>query len=171
MATGLSTPGHKQPRSRDRMRSTLHHNNFSAMGLDTKQHHLASGSLSSPPPLPQQPVDPRVVTPGYAQYQYYQPSSQQQGAGASHYYGQAMYVDPTSQSVSPPATANSVDGSGHFYQQQQQPTNVYSGQPLSATQARNQQQQQQQQQMYGGSQHANMSAGPTATTATGYYRP
>ncbi|KAJ2099391.1 DnaJ sub B member 6 [Coemansia sp. S100] len=181
--TGFSTPGHKQPRSRDRMRSTLHHNNFSAMGLDTKQYvgqpNLAAGSLSSPPPLPQQPLDPRTATPGYAQYQYYQPQqAQQQGPAASHYYGQAMYVDPSSPHaaqtsyVTPPMTANSTDGGYHYQQQQQQqPANKgYSGQPLSATQARNQQQQQQ---MYGGNQHAGMSTGP-ATTATGsangYYR-
>ncbi|KAJ2747472.1 DnaJ sub B member 6 [Coemansia sp. BCRC 34301] len=169
VATGLSTPGHKQPRSRDRMRSTLYHNNFSAMGPDTKQHanqhHLASGPLSSPPPLPQQPLDPRTATTGYAQYQYYQPSSLQQGPGTSHYYGQAMYVDPTSPHaaataqasyVSPPMTANSADGGNYYGQQQQQPANAYSGQPLSATQARNQQQQQQ---MYSGSQHAGVSAG------------
>ncbi|KAJ2334437.1 DnaJ sub B member 6, partial [Coemansia sp. RSA 2681] len=144
VATGLSSPGHKQPRSRDRMRSTLHHNNFSAMGLDTKQyadqHHLAAGSLASPPPLPQQPLDPRNATPGYAQYQHYQPaqlSPQQQGPGASHYYGQATYVDPASPHsaaqasyVSPLATANSADGSHHYQQQQQQSANIYSGQPL-----------------------------------------
>ncbi|KAJ2881707.1 DnaJ sub B member 6 [Coemansia aciculifera] len=179
--TGLSTPGHKQPRSRDRMRSTLHHNNFSAAGMDTKQyagqHNLAAGSLSSPPPLPQQPLDPRTAAPGYAQYQYYQPQqSQQQGPAASHYYGQAMYVDPSSPHaaqtsyVTPPMTANSADGGYHYQQQQQSANKGYSGQPLSATQARNQQQQQQ---MYGSSQHAGMSAGPATTaagSANGYYR-
>ncbi|KAJ2735465.1 DnaJ sub B member 6 [Coemansia sp. BCRC 34962] len=182
--TGHSTPGHKQPRSRDRMRSTLHNNNFSAMGLDTQQyagqHNLAAGSLSSPPPLPQQPLDPRSAVPGYAQYQYYQPQpSQQQAPAAKHYYGQAMYVDPSGSQpaqtsyVSPPVTANSAD-EGYHYQQTQPAKKGYSGQPLSATQARNQQQQQQQQQqMYGGNQYNSMSAGPTTTAAgpaSGYYR-
>ncbi|KAJ2030715.1 DnaJ sub B member 6 [Coemansia sp. S610] len=180
-SAGHSTPGHKQPRSRDRMRSTLHNSDFSAMGLDTQQyagqHSLAAGSLSSPPPLPQQPLDPRSAPSGYAQYQYYQPQPpQQQAPAAKHYYGQAMYVDPTGSQtaqtsyVSPPMTANSVDG-GYQYQQTQPAKKGYSGQPLSATQARNQQQQQQQ--MYGGNQYNGMGAGPATTTAgsaNGYYR-
>ncbi|KAJ1845755.1 hypothetical protein LPJ57_009175, partial [Coemansia sp. RSA 486] len=108
---GRAGPGHKQPRSRDRMRSTLHYEDFSAPTVGRTGY----ATLSSQPPLPQNPVDPRAPTPGYARYQYQQP--------AAHQYGQATFVNP-------------ADAQQRHY----------GGQPLSATQARNQQQQQQQQQ-------------------------
>ncbi|KAJ2000277.1 hypothetical protein H4R26_004692 [Coemansia thaxteri] len=144
------------------------------MGTGTRQpagqHRSTMGASSVPPPLPQQPLDPRVPTPGYAQYQNYQyyqpPQQQQQQQEPVHCYGQALYVDPNSPQsvqssyVSPPLTTNAPDG---VYQQQQ--SKYYSAQPLSATQARNQQQQHQQN-VYGGSQHSGVSPG-SATTATG----
>ncbi|KAJ2887721.1 DnaJ sub B member 6 [Coemansia asiatica] len=109
---GHAAPGHKQPRSRDRMRSTLHYEDFTAPTRG--QTGYATLSSQQQPPVPQQPVDPRVPTPGYAHYQYQQPAGPQ--------YGQATYVNPAD--------------SQHRQQQ-------YSSQPLSATQARNMQQQQQ----------------------------
>ncbi|KAJ1986450.1 DnaJ sub B member 6 [Coemansia umbellata] len=117
--SGHGTPGHKQPRSRDRMRSTLHYDSFASLNVEAAkaaQIGATTGTLSSQPPIPQQPIDPISVAPEYIQQPHQQYQSQAQ------YYGQATYVDPNAQP-------------GPRY---------YSGQPLSAAQARNQQQQQQQ---------------------------
>ncbi|KAJ2545935.1 hypothetical protein EV175_005786, partial [Coemansia sp. RSA 1933] len=117
--SGYSSPGHKQPRSRDRMRSTLHYDNFASLNMEAAkaaQVGASNATLSTQPPPPQQPMGHRMTAPNYSQQQY-QPDAQT--------YGQATFVDPGAQPKS---------------------TTYYSGKPLSAAQARNQQQQQQQQQ-------------------------
>ncbi|KAJ2765489.1 hypothetical protein IWQ56_004078, partial [Coemansia nantahalensis] len=48
---GRSTPGHKQPRSRDRLRSTLHYDSFSPADLDA-----ITNSLAGPVPMQRQPA-------------------------------------------------------------------------------------------------------------------
>ncbi|KAJ2716438.1 DnaJ sub B member 2 [Coemansia spiralis] len=96
---GHSAPGHKQPRSRDRLRSTLHYDSFSAAELDA----IANGRAG---PVPTQRM------PGVHQ--------------------QSTLSGPQ----------------------------VYTAQPLSATQARNMRQQQQQQQQQG-----------TSDSSANIYRP
>ncbi|KAJ2535125.1 DnaJ sub B member 6 [Coemansia sp. RSA 1935] len=60
--TGRSAPGHKQPRSRDRMRSTLHYDSFPTSGPIPQ--------MNSAPPKPQRPVDQfQGAAPGPSQYQ------------------------------------------------------------------------------------------------------
>ncbi|KAJ1771021.1 DnaJ sub B member 6 [Coemansia sp. RSA 1843] len=116
-SSGYSTPGHKQPRSRDRMRSTLHYDSFASLNVEAAkaaQIGASTATLSTQPPQPQQPMGTRTTAPNYSQQYYQQPNTQT--------YGQATFVDPD---VQPKTT-------------------YYSGKPLSAAQARNQQQQQQQ---------------------------
>ncbi|KAJ2397175.1 DnaJ sub B member 6 [Coemansia sp. RSA 2603] len=158
--TGRAAPGHKPPRSRDRMRSTLHYENFTAPSVQ----HASYATLSSQPPMPQQPVDARAPTPGYA-YLQHRPTTQP----TTHYQGQATYVDPSAGSgyVSSQSAAGPVSGSRRQYDDQ----------PLSATQAKNQQQQQQQPMdtgisgpsMYATNQHASVHTGATHSgSAAGY---
>ncbi|KAJ1812117.1 DnaJ sub B member 6 [Coemansia sp. RSA 2598] len=112
---GRAAPGHKQPRSRDRMRSTLHYEDFTAPSVGRTGY----ATLSSQPPVPQHPVDPRVPTPGYAHYQYQQPAGPQ--------YGQAMYVNPadsqqaqySSQPLSATQARNQQQQQQNQYQQNQ----------------------------------------------------
>ncbi|KAJ1787136.1 DnaJ sub B member 6, partial [Coemansia sp. RSA 2399] len=83
--SGHSTPGHKQPRSRDRMRSTLHYDSFASLNAEAAkaaQIGASTATLSTQPPQPQLPLGARTTAPNYSQ----QPNPQT--------YGQATFVDP-----------------------------------------------------------------------------
>ncbi|KAJ1888877.1 hypothetical protein LPJ66_008343, partial [Kickxella alabastrina] len=158
--TGRGAPGHKQPRSRDRMRSTLHYDSYAALNQ----------SYATIAPMPQLPVDPRAPTPVYAQYYPAQPQT--------HQYGQAMFVDPAGPqqdnvpqgAYEPSLSASNLAGG---------PQRSYGDQPLSPTQAKNLQQQQQYQtvpmggnanNMYPNQRSSSMHAGAApGPAASGYY--
>ncbi|KAJ2615021.1 DnaJ sub B member 6 [Coemansia sp. RSA 1365] len=113
--TGRGVPGHKQPRSRDRMRSTLHYDNFSMASLDAAMN--APTEPMTPMPLkPQQPVD--IHSHAGPALNHYQPLPSQQ---------QQRFNNQTAQAAAAASSSSSY----------------YAGQPLSAAQARNMQRQQQ----------------------------
>ncbi|KAJ2358305.1 hypothetical protein GGF43_000897 [Coemansia sp. RSA 2618] len=78
---GRGAPGHKQPRSRDRMRSTLHYDAFPPSGPVPQ--------MASAPPQPQRPVDPHPNAPGPSQYQYAQRSYTNPSTAPGGYAGYA----------------------------------------------------------------------------------
>ncbi|KAJ2721149.1 DnaJ sub B member 6 [Coemansia sp. Benny D115] len=170
--TGRGMPGNKQPRSRDRMRSTLHYENFTPMNVA----QMSTATLSSQPPPPQRPMDPRVPTPGFAHYEYQQPQPQRQQQQQHRQapmpqYGQATFVDPSRQQRAPIPENAYVP----LNQSSAATPRQYGSQPLSATQARNQQQQGYQQgmatsntNMYG-NQHAPMQASTASSQAPAAY--
>ncbi|KAJ2453673.1 DnaJ sub B member 6 [Coemansia sp. RSA 2336] len=61
---GRSAPGHKQPRSRDRMRSTLHYDSFPAAAAEAGPVPYGA---SAPPP-PQHPLGSQTMSPGANHY-------------------------------------------------------------------------------------------------------
>ncbi|KAJ1868335.1 DnaJ sub B member 6 [Coemansia sp. RSA 989] len=84
---GRSAPGHKQPRSRDRMRSTLHYDSFPAAAAEAGPVPYGA---SAPPP-PQHPLGSHSVPPG-----------------ANHYGQQQQQTYPQSGNMN---TANAASGS------------------------------------------------------------
>ncbi|KAJ2801653.1 hypothetical protein H4R20_003588, partial [Coemansia guatemalensis] len=131
--TGRGVPGHKQPRSRDRMRSTLHYDNFSMASLNAAMsapnEPAAHVSLQ-----PQHPVDMQSnVGPAPNHYQP-PPPQQQQQQQLNNQTAQATGAVPSS-------------------------SRYYAGQPLSAAQARNMQRQQQQPPLQSQQQPISASAG------------
>ncbi|KAJ2851536.1 DnaJ sub B member 6 [Coemansia brasiliensis] len=65
---GRSAPGHKQPRSRDRMRSTLHYDTFSAAAAEAGPVPYGA---SAPPP-PQHPLGSHSISSGANYYGHHQ---------------------------------------------------------------------------------------------------
>ncbi|KAJ2322154.1 DnaJ sub B member 6 [Coemansia sp. RSA 2704] len=150
---GRSAPGHKQPRSRDRMRSTLHYDTYPPAGR--------APSMASAPPQPQRPLDPRSALPSQYTQQPQQPQPQQQ---QPYQYSQGGYT----------SAANPQASYGNY---SNQPLSATQARNMQRQQPQQQQQQQQQQPTASssGGYHAQPHAGmpPGAATvggpATGYY--